>query len=147
MYLKTAARVSARVAKLASWTSSFVREAKLFSSGTLSQQSAQRLAIFAAPLTVGLWQEIGWLTHLGLMLLFIFILRLYGYEWQRLQRRREVREDMRRILAERGKGMEWNSRPAPTAACRLSSDRFQSTCLLVKPMVGNRPPQPGHQLQ
>jgi hypothetical protein len=49
---------------------------------------------------------INWLIGGGFLVAFIFILALYGAEWQRLQRRREVREDMRRILAERGKGME-----------------------------------------
>jgi hypothetical protein len=31
----------------------------------------------------------------------VFILALYGAEWQRWQRRREVRENMRRILEDR----------------------------------------------
>ena len=58
------------------------------------------------PLTVGFLLVINWLIGGGFLVAFIFILALYGAEWQRLQRRREVREDMRRILAERGKGME-----------------------------------------
>ena len=58
------------------------------------------------PLTVGFLLVINWLIGGGFLVAFIFILALYGAEWQRLQRRREVREDMRRILAKRGKGME-----------------------------------------
>jgi hypothetical protein len=44
--------------------------------------------------------EIGWVTQLGSIGLFLFLLALYGVgvTWQRLQRRREVKENMRRIL-------------------------------------------------
>jgi hypothetical protein len=59
------------------------------------------LAIFTAPLALGFWLEIGWLTQLGFIWLFVFILALFGATWQRLQRREEVRENMRRILEER----------------------------------------------
>jgi hypothetical protein len=43
----------------------------------------------------------GWLTQLGFIVLFVFILAPYGATWLRLQRRREVRENMRRIFGER----------------------------------------------
>ena len=43
------ARASARVAKSASWTSSFFREAKKLSMGALSQQSARRLMLQVIP--------------------------------------------------------------------------------------------------
>jgi hypothetical protein len=38
---------------------------------------------------------------MGFFWLFMFLLALYGVTWHRLQRRWEVRENMRRILAER----------------------------------------------
>ena len=63
--------------------------------------TAAALTSFAAPLAAGLWLEIGWLTQTGFIVLFVFILGLWGHEWQRMQRHREVRENMRRILAER----------------------------------------------
>ena len=49
MYSKMAARASARVAKSASWTSSFFSEAKKLSIGALSQQSARRLMLQVMP--------------------------------------------------------------------------------------------------
>jgi hypothetical protein len=49
----------------------------------------------------GLHLEIYWLTHAGFILLFLFVLGLWGMTWQRLQREREVKEDVRRILQER----------------------------------------------
>src|SRR5262249_39572208 len=52
---------------------------------------------------VGFWLEIGGLIQLGLIWLFVSLLVLYGHTWQRLQRQREVRENMRQILAERNK--------------------------------------------
>src|SRR5262245_15170514 len=45
MYSTTAARAAARVAKSASWTSSFFNEAKKLSIGALSPQSARRLML------------------------------------------------------------------------------------------------------
>jgi DNA-directed RNA polymerase specialized sigma24 family protein len=54
-----------------------------------------------APLAAGFLLEIGWLTQLGFIVLFVFLLALYGATWQRLQRQREVKENMRRILQER----------------------------------------------
>jgi hypothetical protein len=45
--------------------------------------------------------ESRWLTQLGFILLFLFILGVTGYEMQRWQRRQEVRENMRRILEQR----------------------------------------------
>jgi hypothetical protein len=59
------------------------------------------VAVFPVPLELGLWLEIGWLTQLGFIVLFVFLLALYGAIWQRLQRRREVWESKRRILQER----------------------------------------------
>jgi membrane protein implicated in regulation of membrane protease activity len=57
--------------------------------------------VFFAPLTMGFLLEINWLIGLGFFVALVFILALYGAEWQRRQRRREVWENMRRILEER----------------------------------------------
>jgi hypothetical protein len=38
------------------------------------------LAVFPVPLEPGLWLQIGWLTQLGFIVLFGFILRITGYE-------------------------------------------------------------------
>jgi hypothetical protein len=59
------------------------------------------LASFTAPVAAGFWLEIGWLTRMGFFWLFMFLLALYGATWQRLQRQREVKENMRRILEQR----------------------------------------------
>jgi hypothetical protein len=61
------------------------------------------VAVFLAPVALGFCLESRWLTQLGFIVLALFILGLWGYEWQSLQRRREVRENMRRILEEREK--------------------------------------------
>jgi hypothetical protein len=59
------------------------------------------LAIFGALVAAGWLLGIDWLIGLGSIWFFLFLLALYGATWQRLQRRREVRENMRRILQER----------------------------------------------
>jgi hypothetical protein len=59
------------------------------------------VAVFMTPLALGFCFGSRWLSHIGFIVLALFILGLWGYEWQRLQRRREVRENMRRILEER----------------------------------------------
>jgi hypothetical protein len=59
------------------------------------------VAVFLAPVALGFWLESRWLIQLGFIVLALFILGLWGYEWQRLQRRREVRENMQQILDER----------------------------------------------
>jgi hypothetical protein len=58
------------------------------------------VAVFLTPLAVGFALESQWLTQVGFIVLGLFILGLY--QWQRLQRRREVRENMRRKKGERG---------------------------------------------
>src|SRR5262249_25525849 len=59
------------------------------------------MAVFMAPLALGFCLESRWLSQAGFIVLALFILALWGYEWQGLHRRREVRENMRRILEER----------------------------------------------
>jgi hypothetical protein len=58
-------------------------------------------AIFLSPVAAGFALESRWLTQLGFIVLFAFILGVTGHEVQRWQRRQEVRENMRRKLRER----------------------------------------------
>jgi hypothetical protein len=59
------------------------------------------LVVALAPISVGLLLEASWLVQIGAWWLFAFLLGLIGLESQRLHKRREVRENMRRILEER----------------------------------------------
>jgi hypothetical protein len=59
------------------------------------------LAVCLAPLGLGLWLQVYWLTMVGLALVLLFILGAYIYTLRRMQRQEEVREDMRRIREER----------------------------------------------
>ena len=61
------------------------------------------VGIFLALLALGLCLGSRWLTQAGFILLFAFMLAAIGYEWQQRQRREEVRENLRRILEERGR--------------------------------------------
>jgi hypothetical protein len=59
------------------------------------------VAVFLTPLALSFCFESRWLSHVGFIVLGVSILALWGYEWQRLQRRREVQENIQRILEER----------------------------------------------
>jgi hypothetical protein len=59
------------------------------------------LGIFLAPLAVGFCLESRWLMQAGFIVLFVFMVGCIGYEIQRWHRRREVKEDIARILRER----------------------------------------------
>jgi hypothetical protein len=59
------------------------------------------LGIFLALVALGQCLGRGWVTRAGFAVLFAFMLGAIGYEMQRWQRRREVKEDMARILRER----------------------------------------------
>ena len=48
-----------------------------------------------------MWFGIPWLTLIVVVLFYVFLIGIFEYECQRLQRRRDVRENMRRILEER----------------------------------------------
>jgi hypothetical protein len=58
-------------------------------------------AVFLAPVAAGFLLESRWLTQLGFILLFLFILGVTSHEMQQRQRREEFRENMRRIMEER----------------------------------------------
>jgi hypothetical protein len=57
------------------------------------------VALFLTPLAVGFALESQWLTQVGFIVLGLFILALY--QWERLQRQREVRQNMERIFRAR----------------------------------------------
>jgi len=50
------------------------------------------LAVCTAPLFIGLWPDLRWLTQVGFILVFVFILACYGFTMEQERHRREEQE-------------------------------------------------------